>query len=556
MDEKSSKPRKPSDAEAGSPDKPAPKPRPEKPADGRSRIELLEGLMQRREVRIGMAVLAVLVLVLGYVFVSKINEGNGSQANNPDDEAFPTEEETHGPLAERPPTVVKASAVNDSIPAAPPTEAPSGDEPTYATDGPRHEHGPPTSYLPRRAPVEHVADAPRTGDGDIPHADAPPDAAANDTTQRYGDHLQSQANAATQGKYGHEPHALSPMDVEAPVESSVAASDDAGVAANTQGATEAVVGATAGNPVEHDRDHGGERRYGDDSAVAQSSDVAVAEPRAIETHGASAAPNSTVANSTASNDAVVQPQPKSVDPVESRPIEADTVRTKPSEQATNVHDQGTHVADAGPAAKDEGNATPAVDAPRNRTYVTVEGDTPASIAQAHYEDAKLAAALMAYNGVEIPAETALTAGGEVLIPQAELLRREFAGLIPAVAPPAVTPSVERPVLPSSNVAARDDRAHPQAPSRDVTAIPAQPSVPNDAREVDVSKRTYEVRRGETVYDIARRELGLVARWREILELNEEQLGGDIDAIEPGMKLVLPEEGRSNVARQRGELLWR
>jgi beta-lactamase regulating signal transducer with metallopeptidase domain len=60
-----------------------------------------------------------------------------------------------------------------------------------------------------------------------------------------------------------------------------------------------------------------------------------------------------------------------------------------------------------------------------------------------------------------------------------------------------------------------------------------------ARSTDVATRTYEVQREETAYDIARRELGRVSRWREILELNREQLGGDIDTIKPGMKLVLP-----------------
>jgi beta-lactamase regulating signal transducer with metallopeptidase domain len=66
-----------------------------------------------------------------------------------------------------------------------------------------------------------------------------------------------------------------------------------------------------------------------------------------------------------------------------------------------------------------------------------------------------------------------------------------------------------------------------------------PDTGSGARTTDDATRTYEVRRGETVYEIARQELGRVSRWREILELNREKLGGDIDAIEPGMKLVMP-----------------
>jgi nucleoid-associated protein YgaU len=168
--------------------------------------------------------------------------------------------------------------------------------------------------------------------------------------------------------------------------------------------------------------------------------------------------------------------------------------------------------------------------PRNRTYLTVEGDTPASIAQSLYDDARLAAALMAYNGVEIAADVVLTPGGEVLVPQRAMLEREFARFIPEdVAPRAAEVVADaRP----SEVANETANARPSA------------------------TRIYEVARGETVYDIARRELGRVSRWREILQLNQDQLGGDIDAVAPGMKLVLPEAGRSSIARQRGELLWR
>jgi hypothetical protein len=524
MDEKSSKPRKPSDFEASTayasaPDKSALKPRPERPADGRSRIDVLEGLMQRREVRIGMGILAMLVIVLGYLFVSKINEGVDSQANNPDTEDFPTEDEGTGLLAERPPTVVTASFGSDSHPVAPPTEAPSGDEPTYATDASRHEHGPPnSSYLPRRAPIEQVADA-------------PPDAAPNGTLQRYGDDRGASANAAMQGKYGREPHALSPMHVEAPVD----AADHSNVTANSHDSHRAATDSTTTGVAERGADFGGGIRYGAENAAARPSDAVVAKPRAIETQEPSVGPDTIVVN-----DAAAQREPKSVESVESRPIDA-----KPIEQATDVLGNDTLIAEETPKATGDSGPMSAVEAPRNRTYVTVDADTPASIAQSHYGDPRLAAALMAYNGVEIPAETPLTAGGEVLIPQAEVLRREFAGLIPAVVPKAVIPNADVPVVPSTNVVARD---------RDTRDLAAHEQ--SHARAADIATRTYEVRRGETVYDIARRELGLVSRWREIVELNQEQLRGDIDAIEPGMKLVLPEEGRSNVARQRGELLWR
>jgi nucleoid-associated protein YgaU len=52
-------------------------------------------------------------------------------------------------------------------------------------------------------------------------------------------------------------------------------------------------------------------------------------------------------------------------------------------------------------------------------------------------------------------------------------------------------------------------------------------------------RTYTVQEGDTVWTIARNELGKVSRWSEIVQLNRDTLGKDYDYLTPGMKLVLP-----------------
>ena len=52
-------------------------------------------------------------------------------------------------------------------------------------------------------------------------------------------------------------------------------------------------------------------------------------------------------------------------------------------------------------------------------------------------------------------------------------------------------------------------------------------------------RTYEVQEGDTLFDIARNELGKVTRWAEIYELNRDALGKDFDYLTPGMQLILP-----------------
>ncbi len=61
-----------------------------------------------------------------------------------------------------------------------------------------------------------------------------------------------------------------------------------------------------------------------------------------------------------------------------------------------------------------------------------------------------------------------------------------------------------------------------------------------------SGRTYAVAEGDTLFDIARYELGKASRWVEIYELNRDVLGKDFNYITPGTKLVLPDSGRPDV----------
>lgn len=56
------------------------------------------------------------------------------------------------------------------------------------------------------------------------------------------------------------------------------------------------------------------------------------------------------------------------------------------------------------------------------------------------------------------------------------------------------------------------------------------------------KRAYMVREGDTLFDIARNQLGKASRWAEIYELNRDQLGKDFDFLTPGMELTMPNDG--------------
>ena len=53
---------------------------------------------------------------------------------------------------------------------------------------------------------------------------------------------------------------------------------------------------------------------------------------------------------------------------------------------------------------------------------------------------------------------------------------------------------------------------------------------------------HAVNEGDTLFTIARYELGKATRWAEIYDLNREALGEDFDYLRPGMELVMPARG--------------
>ena len=54
-------------------------------------------------------------------------------------------------------------------------------------------------------------------------------------------------------------------------------------------------------------------------------------------------------------------------------------------------------------------------------------------------------------------------------------------------------------------------------------------------------RAYTVGEGESLFDIARTELGKASRWVEIYDLNADVLGNNIDTLTPGTKIILPDD---------------
>jgi nucleoid-associated protein YgaU len=54
-----------------------------------------------------------------------------------------------------------------------------------------------------------------------------------------------------------------------------------------------------------------------------------------------------------------------------------------------------------------------------------------------------------------------------------------------------------------------------------------------------STRTYTVKSGDTLSDIAQSEMGDAKRWPELYEANKDAVGKNPDLIHPGLELKIP-----------------
>ncbi len=106
---------------------------------------------------------------------------------------------------------------------------------------------------------------------------------------------------------------------------------------------------------------------------------------------------------------------------------------------------------------------------------------------------------------------------------------------------APTPTMTR-ENPSVASAERPAPAFPEPPPSFHSDLPTPPFR-------DPPVRRYTVVDGDTLFNIARYELGKASRWVEIYELNRDVLGKDFNELRPGIKLVLPETDRPDVIAQ-------
>lgn len=130
-----------------------------------------------------------------------------------------------------------------------------------------------------------------------------------------------------------------------------------------------------------------------------------------------------------------------------------------------------------------------------------------NISERTYGNAGYFKALEEYNKQRVADPTHLRTGDVVAVPPVTVLEQNFPRLCPKI--------------------------------REATAV-AGPLGSDVPRTAPGGGRLYRVKDGDTLFDIARHELGKAARWVEIYQLNRDVLGGSFDYLAPGMELVLPE----------------
>ncbi len=142
----------------------------------------------------------------------------------------------------------------------------------------------------------------------------------------------------------------------------------------------------------------------------------------------------------------------------------------------------------------------------NGMYTVQPGDTLWSISEKVYGTGGFFKALAARNRSSLPRSDKLTVGSQVAVPPSEELERDFPSL---------------------------------CPKQRKSALVQPRSLPPAAAQRRADDDVYIVAEGDTLFDIARYELGKASRWAEIYQLNRDILGEDFDYLRPGTELVMP-----------------
>ena len=152
------------------------------------------------------------------------------------------------------------------------------------------------------------------------------------------------------------------------------------------------------------------------------------------------------------------------------------------------------------------------------TWIVKKGDSYYSIAQSNYGDGRFFRALFEHNRHDVPGFENLTEGVEIDLPGVEELVQNYSFLCPA------------------------DAVRKHDPLRK-----AQTGVTDElteACEEDLENRFYKTKSGDTLFEIARRQLGQASRYIELIELNQFRIDSDVtheSELPSGIKLLLPKK---------------
>ncbi len=192
--------------------------------------------------------------------------------------------------------------------------------------------------------------------------------------------------------------------------------------------------------------------------------------------------------------------------------------------ATAQSDSGSqYLSSQGSNALERSRASRTPDSPgKEGKYVVQPNDNYWVISQKLYGTGAYFRALAHHNRSAVPNENQLPVGQQIAAPDAGELERAYPDLCPK---------------PEHRTAAQKRTSLVSSPSRVGTG------------------RVYVVQKGDTLYDIAKYELGKPSRWVEIIKLNRDLLGGQIDYLTPGMKLVLPDDESAGTVTRRSDPVY-
>jgi len=85
-----------------------------------------------------------------------------------------------------------------------------------------------------------------------------------------------------------------------------------------------------------------------------------------------------------------------------------------------------------------------------------------------------------------------------------------------------------------------DRAQAKPLVAQTKAVVQNDPLPKNDNRQSIENRQYSVQDGDNLYNIAKRELGDVTRWREIYRLNSDTIGTNVGYLTPGTVIFMPE----------------